>query len=55
MERAKYLLKNTNLKAYEIGYKLGYSDKNYFSKLFKSYFGKSPSESRSMEGNDYTI
>lgn len=55
MERAKYLLINTNLKAYEIAYKIGYSDKNYFSKLFKNYFGKSPSEYRGIEGNDYTI
>lgn len=55
MERAKYLLINTNLKAYEIAYKIGYNDKNYFSKLFRNYFGKSPSEYRDIEGNEYTI
>jgi two-component system response regulator YesN len=46
MARAKYLLINTKLKTYEIGYQLGYHDINYFSKLFKKYYGKNPSEYR---------
>lgn len=44
MARAKYLFINTQLKTYEVGYKIGYRDINYFSKLFKKYYGKNPSE-----------
>jgi len=46
MERAKYLFINTSLKTYEVGYQLGYHDINYFSKLFKKYYGENPSEYR---------
>lgn len=46
LARAQYLLINTNLKSYEIGNIVGYSDINYFSRLFKSYYGKNPSEYR---------
>ncbi len=44
MARARYLFINTQLRTYEIGYKIGYRDINYFSKLFKKYYGKNPSE-----------
>lgn len=43
MERAKMLLTNSNMKNYEIADKLGYKDGEYFSKLFKKYTGRSPS------------
>ncbi|MDF1493416.1 response regulator transcription factor [Caproiciproducens sp. CPB-2] len=49
MARAEYLFKNTDLKTYEICYQLGYHDINYFSRLFKSYIGKSPAEYRSLQ------
>ena len=56
IERARYLLINTKLKTYEIGYQLGYHDINYFSKLFKRYYGENPSEYRiSLKGGDYQI
>ncbi|MBC8062010.1 MAG: response regulator [Clostridiaceae bacterium] len=37
-------LKGTNLKAYEIGEKVGISDAHYFSICFKKYIGKSINE-----------
>lgn len=55
MERARYLFVNTKLKTYEIGYKMGYHDINYFSKLFKKYYGKSPSEYRNIKIWNYEI
>lgn len=56
MARARYLLVNTQLKTYEIGYELGYHDINYFSKLFKRYYRENPSEYRSsLKGEDYQI
>lgn len=53
--RAKYLLTNTTLKTYEIGYQLGYHDINYFSKLFKKYYGQSPTEWRNTDYIDFQI
>ncbi|WP_163195338.1 response regulator [Clostridium thermarum] len=47
MNAAKELLKTTNLKAFEIAEKVGYSEPNYFSYSFKKNFGISPSEFRS--------
>jgi two-component system response regulator YesN len=56
MARAAYLFFNTQLKTYEVGYQLGYHDINYFSKLFKRYYGENPSEYRiSLKGGDYQI
>lgn len=46
MERAKKLLKNTDLKTYEIADATGFSDPNYFSFCFKRYEGCSPSQYR---------
>ncbi|MNZ72294.1 HTH-type transcriptional regulator YesS [compost metagenome] len=46
MERALYLLKNTNQKIYEITGQLGYQNPQYFSKTFKKYFGMTPQEFR---------
>ncbi|MBC3795623.1 helix-turn-helix domain-containing protein [Acetobacterium tundrae] len=42
--RAKYLLLNSDLKIYEVSASIGYKDINYFSKIFKTMFGKPPSE-----------
>lgn len=55
MSRAKYLFKHTTLKTYEIGYQVGYHDINYFSKLFKKYYGQSPTEYRNNDYIDYQI
>lgn len=46
MEASKELLRTTNLKAFEIAEKVGYSESNYFSYSFKKKFGMSPSEYR---------
>ncbi len=47
MERAKELLKGTELKTYEIAEAVGISESNYFSFCFKRYAGISPSQYRS--------
>ncbi|MDT0122159.1 response regulator [Paenibacillus sp. RRE4] len=46
MERALYLLKNTNKKIYEITSELGYQNPQYFSKMFKKHYGLTPNEFR---------
>lgn len=46
MERAKFLLKEKNYKAYEVSSILGYSEATYFSKLFKKHTGYTPTEFR---------
>lgn len=46
MERALYLLKHTNRRIYEITAELGYQNPQYFSKIFKKVYGKSPQEFR---------
>lgn len=46
MEAAKELLRTTNLKAFEIAEKVGYSEPHYFSYSFKKNFSISPSEYR---------
>ncbi len=43
---AKRLLRNTNLHASEIAYRVGYHNANYFSVIFKKTTGKAPSEFR---------
>ncbi len=44
MEAAKELLRTTDLKAFEIAERVGYSDPNYFSYCFRKMFGMSPKE-----------
>ena len=46
MKQAKRLLKSTNLKIYEIAQECGYSNSNYFTKVFKEVTGISPAEYR---------
>lgn len=54
--RLKYalsLLKNTNLKVYEVAEKVGYSNLSYFSTVFKKNFGQNPFEYKnSMSGHE---
>ncbi|WP_123043364.1 response regulator transcription factor [Cohnella candidum] len=47
MEQAKKLLLTTDMKRYEIAEAIGYEAPEHFSKLFKKYYGVSPSEIRS--------
>ena len=44
IERAKTLLKETNLKIYEIAENVGFDNAEYFSKTFKKVTGKSPNQ-----------
>lgn len=46
MRRAAQLLPNDTLTIKEVAGRVGYSDPLYFSKLFKKYFGRSPSAQR---------
>lgn len=46
IERAKYLLRNTNLKLYEIGEKIGIPDANYLNILFKKNCQITPTQYR---------
>jgi two-component system, response regulator YesN len=46
MERAKSLLKNSQLKIYEIANMIGYQDDKYFRKVFKKVEGMTPNEYR---------
>ena len=46
MERAVHLLKNTDLKIYEIANEIGYLNAAYFIKVFKKEYGLTPQEYR---------
>lgn len=46
MERAAYLLKQTDDRIYQICSKIGYQNPPYFIKLFKKFFGMTPQEYR---------
>ena len=46
MEYARYLLSNTKLQIQAVAFNCGIMDVQYFSKLFKKLFGKTPSEYR---------
>ncbi|MFD2331628.1 response regulator [Cohnella sp. GCM10020058] len=46
MEQAKHLLMTTDMKRYEISEAIGYETPEHFSKIFKKYYGVSPSEIR---------
>lgn len=48
MEKAVELLMSTSEKTYVIAEKIGYSDPNYFSYVFKKKFGVSPSKYKSI-------
>lgn len=53
MDKAKSLLKNSNLKIYEISEKIGIQTPKYFFKVFKEYTGYTPIEYRkkALEGD----
>lgn len=51
MEKAKEFIANSDMKNYEIAYKVGYENPSYFSKIFRKYTGISPSDFRSAEKN----
>ena len=47
IQNAKLLLRDSNLKIYEISYKVGYANPTYFNKIFKKVTGVTPFEFRS--------
>ncbi len=48
MEKAILLLDGTEEKSYVISEKIGYSEPNYFSYVFKKKYGISPSKYRKL-------
>ncbi len=50
MERAKTLLRGSNLLVREVAEQVGYKDVNYFSLTFKKYTGQAPAEYREQNG-----
>lgn len=46
VDRAKHLLKTTDLKSYEVAERVGYHDNHYFCTVFKKATGRSPTEFR---------
>ncbi|MDP4155644.1 MAG: response regulator [Bacillota bacterium] len=55
MQKAKYLLTNSQLKVYEIASMIGYQDDKYFRKLFKKVEGITPNEYRSIVQNNHIV
>jgi len=53
MEHANYLISKGEYKNYEISEILGYKKADYFSQVFKSYVGCTPSEYRKNAGFDF--
>jgi signal transduction histidine kinase/DNA-binding response OmpR family regulator/ligand-binding sensor domain-containing protein len=51
MNRSAELLKDKHLTIAEIGFQVGISDPCYFSRLFKAYFGITPSKYRNGKNN----
>ena len=52
MDRAKQLLKNPDKSIKEVCVEAGYSDPNYFSRIFKKYQGVSPTEYKENVGGN---
>jgi two-component system response regulator YesN len=48
LEQAKELLRNSDLRTYEIAERVGFADANYFSKQFKRYEGMNPLDYRNQ-------
>lgn len=52
INQSKSLLIDSDLTIQEIAFRLGFSDSNYFSKVFKQQIGRSPSEYRSSTSSE---
>ena len=50
MENAGELLKDPRYKVYEVGYQVGYQSTKYFYRIFKQYYGCTPTEYRRKSG-----
>ena len=51
IDKAKELLRTTNLKCSEVAYQSGYNDPHYFSYVFKKKTGRSPRNFRQETGS----
>ena len=49
LEKAKELLETTSLSVRDVAITVGFSEANYFSRLFKQNLGMSPTEFRNMQ------
>ena len=47
VKRAKELLRDSNLKIYEVSQEVGFENPHYFSRIFKRHTGMTPYEYRS--------
>ena len=54
INKAKELLKSSNLRQSDIAYQVGYKNEQYFKKLFQSNIGLSPKEYRIVSGGGVT-
>ncbi|MFC5407191.1 response regulator [Cohnella soli] len=50
IEKAKELLADSETKAFEVAYQVGFKDPSHFSQLFKRFVGVTPTEFRAMLG-----
>lgn len=55
LHRAAFLLRNTDLKLYEVCAQLGFRDASYFSRQFRQQMGVSVSDYRKDPGQDFQI
>jgi AraC-like DNA-binding protein len=53
LKESATLLKKEDFTVSEVSYKVGFEDPYYFSKCFKSHFGKSPSQYQKESQRDY--
>jgi transcriptional regulator GlxA family with amidase domain len=44
LEKARHLLKTSNMNISEVAYDVGFNDPKYFGRVFSEAFGQSPSE-----------
>ena len=51
MNKAKEMLKFTDMRSSQIAYEVGYNDAHYFSYIFKKNVGMTPSEYRTQHQN----
>ena len=55
LKHAKKLLEDTELAINEVAYDTGFSDPDYFSKVFRKETGHTPSEYRTIRQNEYLL
>ena len=55
VDKACIYLGQNYFKSYEVAYKVGFNDEKYFSKVFKKFIGKSPSEYRKSKAQSTMV